>query len=160
MKKIFLTLIVLSAILMASVSMAAVGTYTVTTQSFTEGGIVAKIVYKGSSTDGSVPDVVLGKEVWKANLGRVYLYSVRAYPVTDGVSPDAADVKLLNIRSTDLLGGEGTNLISPTVEQETEPYNTFTQKNKYPLVTSPLTVRTENQATVDADFVVEVEAIR
>jgi len=159
MKKIFVTLMVFAVMLMTTVCFAA-GTYTVTTQSFSEGGIVAKIVYKSDSSDGSVPDVILGKEVWKANLGRVYLYAVRAYPVTGGVSPDAADVLVLNPRSTDLLGGEGTNLISPTVEQEVEPYNTFTEKNKYPLIVTPLTVRVANQATPLSDFVVEVEATR
>lgn len=159
MKKIFL-MVFLAMFLFVGNAISAPGTYTVTPTYFKDGATIVKITYKGSVDDGSVPDVYLGGNIWKADLGKIYLYRVRAYPITGGVSPDAADVKVLNPRSTDLLGGEGVNLISATIEQSVEPYNTFTSKSEYPVISTPLTVRVENQGTSLADFAVEVEAVR
>ena len=108
----------------------------------------------GDAADGSIPDTdVIASSM--ADLVGMYLYSATAWPTADGTAPDAADVQIL-MNGEDLLGAKGVNLIHATATQSTEPYSAFMTAYRYPLVTSTLTLKVENQETASADYTIEL----
>jgi hypothetical protein len=87
--------------------------------------------------------------------GAIYLYQVKTYPTKGGTAPDAADVAIY-MEGMDLLGGKGVNLIHATSAQDTVPYSLFMTAYRYPPITSNVTLTVANQATVSANFTIEL----
>jgi hypothetical protein len=91
--------------------------------------------------------------------GNYYLYTVTAYPTSGGTAPDAADIAVLQ-NSEDLLGGKGVNLLHATATYTTFPYSSFMSTYRFPMIVSALTLTLANQATVSANFTIELIFVR
>lgn len=154
-----LLLAVMVSLLLSQTQSFAAGT--ASTPSVVSIGNLMKIVsvtYKGDAADGSVPAVTLPAAVM-ADLKGYYLYTVRAYPVSGGTAPDAANVAVKNARK-DYLGGQGVGLIPVSGENEVLPHNTFNGKDFYPAIVDSLIIEVTGQDTPEADFIVELIAVR
>lgn len=124
---------------------------------------VWKLVCTGDSSDGSIPQTAISA-VNADLLAGYYLYSVSAYPTSGGTAPDAADVFILDANGEDLLGStdggttanKGLNLIHATSKKTTLPYSAYLSTHYYPGVTGALTLKVSNQATVSANYTIEL----
>lgn len=120
-------------------------------------------VCTGDATDGSIPDTAISAVNADKLLG-FYLYSVSAYPTSGGTAPDAADVFILDASGEDLLGSvdggttanKGANLIHATLKKTTMPYSHYLSAHYFPGVTGALTLKVSNQATVSANYTIEL----
>jgi hypothetical protein len=152
----------LLAVLLSSVFAASsFAEGTASTPTITSVGNTMKVVaitYKGDSSTGSVPAVTLSSTAM-AEVKGYFLYSVRAYPVSDGTAPDPAKVAVKNPRK-DLLGDQGDGLVPASGENEMVPYNAFKGRDFYPVIVDPLTIEVTGQDTPEADFIVEIIAVR
>lgn len=155
MKKWLLLLIVSAMLfLLPSLSMATAGSCTQTLTRISSDVYKLSLVCTGDSTDGSLPTVTLHSYYTTTLLG-YYLYQVVAYPTSGGTAPDAADVTV-NMAGQDLLGGKGVNLIHATATYDTLPYSTFMSSYRFPAIISTLTVGVANQATLSANFTIDL----
>ena len=130
---------------------------------------VCTLTCVGDAADGSIPDTAFNSDK-EAN--GWYLYSVKAFPTAGGTAPDAASVFILDADSLDLLGSEdngttawaGLNLIHETLARKCLPnlndIKTAAHVSFYPIITSELTLRVVDQATVSADYTIKCTFIR
>jgi len=169
MKKIIIT-IVLAILLTASMSWAAaVGTCT---QSFAEvysasgPTPIATLTFTctASADDGSFPLTATSQTITDQIAGR-YLYLVTAYPTAGGIAPDAADVFIMDADGEDFLGSvdggttanKGLSLIHATLKKTTFPYSAHSSVYYEAPVTSALTLKILNQATVSANVTIQLK---
>ena len=160
MKKMFVSLIVF--LLIPSLLFAA-GSCTQTARSYTGGLVVITFVCTGDASNGSIPNTAISAANMALIEGKYYLYTVQAYPTASGTPPDAADVFILDGNGMDLLGsadmvtaGKGLNLIHATLPKETLLYNYHNSSYYAPPVRNALTLKVANQATVSANYTVEL----
>lgn len=108
----------------------------------------------GDAADGTVPNKVLtGLNGW-------FIYSIAAWPKSGGTAPtNSSDVVLNDEHGEDLLGGNGTDLISATVKKTALPKATFAGTNLFHLIpsamgsfTGDLTLVQTNQAVHSAQW--------
>lgn len=116
---------------------------------------VVKFVCSGSPDDGAIPNTDVNAASMAKIINKLYLFSVVAYPTVGGTAPDAADVSVY-MNGMDLLGGKGANLIHATVTQDTFPYSAFMSSYRYPAITNTLQLRVANQATINANWTIEL----
>jgi len=163
MKRLF-ALIVCLAILIPSVVFAT-GTVTVTRKAIVP-QYIEQVIFTcvGDATDGSIPNTPITQEILR-HISGMYLYCVTADP--GAVTPDAADVFILNARSEDLLGsadnttaGNGANLLHATLTRTTLPKLYLPGVNFYPVVDGLLTLQVSNQGTVDATYVITLTFVK
>lgn len=164
MKRLLLSLVLLAALIFP-VQAIADGTVTESLSSYTGGFFVVTLTCTGDAGDGSIPDTDLADATMAELLGKYYLYSVSAWPVSGGTAPDAADVFILDANGEDYLGSAdggttagtaGANLIHATLKKTTYPYCYHDSSFFLFPVTSTLTLRVANQGTAEADYVVEL----
>ncbi len=127
--------------------------------------IIRKIRFlcTGDATNGAIPDTVFNSD---GIITGWYIYCVSAYPLAGGKAPDAASVFILDANGEDLLGSpdggttaaNGLNLIHATLKKTCLPYVAHTGANFYFPITGALTLRVSGQATVSANWVIEVFA--
>ena len=135
---------------------------------YTDGMVVVKIACTGDDSDGSIPDTAITSDIIAAVKGTHYLYTVSAYPTSGGTAPDAADVFVLDDNGEDLLGStdggttanKGANLIHATLKKTTFPYTHFLSNAYFPAIVGGLTIRVANQATVEANYTLELTFVR
>lgn len=154
MKKLILA--VLLIMLSAQVSFAA-GSCTQRTSAYVNGATVLQIACTGDASDGSIPAIQI--DMSNIGAGTQYLYLISAYPTAGGTAPDAADVTV-TMGGIDLLGGKGVNLIHATTRQDTFPYSAFMTSYRFPVVSGQITVAVANQATVSANYTIELVFVR
>lgn len=118
-------------------------------------GYLVTLTCTGDSSDGSVPDTVIGDTAMARIKGKAYLYSVTAFPTSGGTAPDAADVTA-KMSNEDLLGGKGTGIIHATATQSTYPYSEFMTGYWKPVVIDSITVSVANQATASANYTINL----
>lgn len=165
MKRITFLIALALAFWTSSLWAAAPGTV-VQTPLLYENGTMFKVtlVCTGSADDGSIPNTAIATDTITALKGRYFLYSVSAYPTSGGTAPDAADVFILDAAGEDLLGSvdggttanKGLNLIHATLKKTTLPYSAYLSAHYYPGVTGALTLKVSNQATVSANYTIEL----
>jgi hypothetical protein len=168
MKRIFL-IIALALALAVPSSLWAAGSCTQTLTDLPASLIdipqarVITLACTGSGDDGSIPNTAISA----ANADKLagfYLYTITAYPTSGGTAPDAADVFILDANGEDLLGSvdggttanKGLNLIHATLKKTTMPYSHYLSAHYYPGVTGALTLKVLNQATVSANYTIEL----
>lgn len=151
-----LSIIAIIFILLMPVMVFADGSCVQTPYAYSiSGPVVIKFVCTGDAGNGSIPT----QTVNAANMALVqwthYFYQAIAYPTSGGTAPDAADVAVL-MGGQDLLGTKGVNLIHATATQDTSPYSAFMTSYRYPMVTSAITMTVANQATISANYTIEL----
>lgn len=143
------------ALLLASLSFAA-GSCTETVVRDAAGSTVkVALACTGDAANGSIPTITLATATQALIKDKYYLYSVTAYPTPAGTAPDAADVTVLQ-NGQDMLGGKGVNLIHATATYDTAPYSAFMTAYRYPAIVNTVTVAVANQATVSANYTLEL----
>lgn len=157
MKK-YIAIIITVIMLMAS-NLWAAGSCT-QTLSDTANPIMKKLTFvcTGDATDGSIPNT----DISAANIAALegfYLYMVSAYPTSGGTAPDAADVTILQ-GTYDVLGGKGVNLIHASNRQDVYPYSLYMTTWRYWPITTTLTLAVANQATISANYTIELIFVR
>lgn len=163
MKRLALIIALCLAIALPS-SLWAAGSCTQTPYQFTGGFVRVVMACTGDAANGSIPDTALSSDITALIAGTHYLYSVSAYPTSGGTAPDAADVFVLDANGEDLLGSvdggttanKGLNLIHATLKKTTLPYSAYLSAHYYPGVTGALTLKVLNQATVSANYTIEL----
>jgi hypothetical protein len=167
MKKLVLS--VLAVMLMApNIWALTPGSCVESVTSYTGGAIIVQLACTGSPDDGAIPDTEISTDVMAIVEGTHYLYTVSAYPTSGGTAPDPADVFILDENGNDLLGSvdggttanKGLNLINATLKKTSMPYSDYLNMAYFPLVVNALTLRVSNQATVDADYTIELVFVR
>ena len=161
MKKLIIP-IILAIMLMAS-NLWAAGTVTQTVENYTGGIVRVLLSCTGDATDGSIPDTAIATATMNLLAGKYYLYSVKAKPTAGGTAPDAANVFVL-MDGDDLLGStdggttanKGANLIHATMTNITLPYSNFMSNYFCPTITGTITLRVAAQATVSANYQIEL----
>ncbi len=172
MKKIVLGLFVVFLMLAVTGYAIAAGT---ATQSIARYGkdYVLTFTCTGDSSNGSIPNtdtVDFGTSGGQINgtIRGLRLKQVKAYPVSGGTAPDAADVFILDDDSLDLLGSEdgsttawaGLTLIHATLAKSVVPNRHLPRsdehQNYWPLVDGVLTLKVSNQATISAQYIIEL----
>lgn len=155
MKKIFLIAALIAALVLPAELWAA-GSCTETLHRYPDDGMIkVKLACTGSADDGSIPTITISSASLAKINGKYYLYQVIAYPTSGGTAPDAADVTV-NMLGQDLLGGKGVNLIHATATYDTFPYSGFMSGYRFPAIIAALTVAVANQATVSANYTLEL----
>lgn len=110
----------------------------------------------GDASNGGVPATALTNTYTFPYIGK-HLLAVKAYPTPSGTAPDAADITVKDVSGLDMLGALGTNLIHATDTIARLPYNATVGLYWYPAIDSVLTVAVANQATVSANFTIELQ---
>ena len=131
------------------------------------GGYTIKFLCKGDAATGSIPNTAVFAEYLAAVKG-LYLYTISAFPTVGGTAPDAADVFILDTDGQDLLGSvdgsttanKGLALIHATLKKTTFPYSNYLSMFYYPAVMGTLTLKVTNQATVSANYTIELVFVR
>jgi hypothetical protein len=122
----------------------------------------------GDASNGSIPDTDISAGNLESIIG-MYLYGVFANPTARGTAPDAADVFLLDkTTGEDYLGSadagttanKGANLIHATLPKSTMPYSYYMSNWFYFPIRRTLTLRVANQATVSANYTIELVFVR
>ncbi len=171
MKKTLLIFALALALLFPSSLWSAVapGSCTQTQREYTNGSMfVVRLACTGSVDDGSIPNTAISSAVITSLTGKYYLYTISAYPTSGGTAPDAADVFVLDANLEDLLGSvdggttanKGANLIHATLKKTTMPYSNYLSSAYFPSVLNTLTLKVSNQATVSANFTIELVFVR
>ncbi|MEN6623611.1 MAG: hypothetical protein ABFD50_18955 [Smithella sp.] len=158
MKKIFLAIIIL--FFLTGNLFAAPGSCKQFPETTTDGFVVVKILCTGDSSNGSIPNTTIAIDT----MGKLFLYTVSAYPTAGGTAPDAADVFILDANGEDLLGSvdggttanKGANLIHATLKKTTMPYSGYLSQIYFAPVTGILTLKVANQATASANYTIEL----
>jgi len=167
MKKIT-AMIILAIMLMASQLWAA-GSCVQTPLVYQNGSVfTVNLVCTGAADNGSIPNTSLETDTITALKGKYFLYTVSAYPTAGGTAPDAADVFILDASGEDLLGSvdggttanKGLNLIHATLKKTTMPYSAYLSQAYFPVITGVLTLKVSNQATVNANYTIELVFVR
>jgi hypothetical protein len=161
MRKIYLFAMIISIAVMLSASpVYAAGSCTQSAVSDAAGtSVLIKFVCTGDSGDGSIPNTDVSAANMALILDKTYFYTMTAYPTSGGTPPDAADVQLL-MNGLDLLGGKGTNLIHPTATKEAFGYSSDMGAWRTPVIVSTVTLSVANQATVSANYTIELVFIK
>jgi len=157
MKK-YIAIIITVIMLMAS-NLWAAGSCVESVEAWTGGFVTVRLACTGDSANGSIPTITISTDTMNLIKGTHYLYQVKAYPTSGGTAPDAADVTVL-MNGADLLGGKGVNLIHATATYDTLPYSSFMSTYRYPAINGALTVAVANQATVSANYTIELIFVR
>jgi hypothetical protein len=155
--KRFVLFMVLAAVLILPVvaSGAVAGSCIRTPEKVIDGYYKIILACTGDSGDGSIPTQYVTTSTEILGAGAIFLYQVKTYPTKGGTAPDAADVAIYQ-EGMDLLGGKGVNLIHATSAQDTVPYSLFMTAYRYPPITSNVTLTVANQATVSANYTIEM----
>jgi hypothetical protein len=166
MKRLLIPLLILaSMVLIAGVFSAfAAGSCTQTPASYQAGYVMVTLACTGDAANGSIPNTAIATATMNILKGTHYLYTVAAYPTSGGTAPDAADVFILDANGEDLLGSvdggttanKGANLIHATLKKTTLPYSGYLGMHYFPAVMNTLTLKVANQATVSANYTVEL----
>lgn len=151
------------AVMLVASNLWAAGAVTQTVENYTGGIIRVVFTCTGDASDGSIPDTAISTATMNLLTGRYYLYSVKAKPTAGGTAPDAANVFVL-MDGDDLLGStdggttanKGANLIHATMTNITLPYSNFMSQYFCPTITGILTLRVSAQATVSANYTIEL----
>lgn len=162
-----LTGIIVAMCILATVSLSwAAGSCTQSLYRYqtTDSMLMVKFVCTGDSGNGSIPNTAISTANMAYLLGKFYLYSVTAYPTAGGTAPDAADVFILGANLEDLLGSvdggttanKGANLIHATLTKTTLPYTHYLSQHYFPAITGTLTLKVSNQATVSANYTIDL----
>jgi hypothetical protein len=161
--KIITSLILCFSLLLPVLSMAA-GSCTQAVIS-TQNPVVKiiRFVCTGAATDGSIPNTDTNATSNSAING-AWLVGVSAYPTTGGTAPDAADVIILDSHGEDYLGSadggstanKGANLIHATLKKTALPFSYFSNSNYFFPISGTLTLKVLNQATVNANYTIEL----
>ena len=169
MKK-YLFAVLIALLLIPSVAMGAVtpGVCTQTPYSWVGGFVYIVLTCTGASDNGSIPNTDISAANMELIKGTHYLYTVSAYPTSGGTPPDVADVFILDANGEDLLGsadggttpGKGANLIHATLKKTAMPYSYHMSQVYPPPVINTLTLKVLNQATVSANYTIELLFVR
>ena len=151
--------LILAGIMLMASNLWAAGSCTESVEAWTGGFVTVRLACTGDSANGSIPTITISTDAMALIQGTHYLYQVKAYPTSGGTAPDAADVTV-NMNGYDLLGGKGVNLIHATATYDTLPYSTFMASYRYPAINGALTVAVANQATVSANYTIELIFVR
>ena len=162
MKKILLTIALI--LLIPALSYGAAGVCTQSASEFSGGFVKITFVCTGSTVDGSIPDTALSTANLALVEGTHYLYRVTTYPTSGGTAPDAADVFVLDSAGQDLLGSvdggttanKGLNLIHATLTKSAFPYEPTMGTFYTAPVNGSLTLKVSNQATISANYTIEM----
>ena len=162
MKKILLTIALI--LLIPVLSYGAAGSCVQSASEFSGGFVKITFVCTGSTVDGSIPDTALSTANLALVEGTHYLYRVTTYPTSGGTAPDAADVFVLDSAGQDLLGSvdggttanKGLNLIHATLTKSAFPYEPTMGAFYTAPVNGSLTLKVSNQATISANYTIEM----
>ena len=142
-------------------SVLAAGTMTVTKKKFQnpKGEFKYKVTLALTHVGGAFSVAIPAATI--AELDGFYLYSVVAYPGSVAATDDT-DLVITSSnsgnKSTDILGGNGLNIIDATTTKETIPHQTFSDLNFFWVIDADdtYTVTTANNAVATANPVLEL----
>jgi hypothetical protein len=154
MKKI-MAAIILALMLILPGSLFAAGSCTQSLIVNTGSIALIRFICTGDSGNGSIPNTDVSASNMAIIQNTHFLFTVTAYPTSGGTAPDAADVQILQ-NGMDLLGTKGVNLIHATATQDTFPYSSFMGSYRYPAIVSTNTLAVANQATVSANYTIDL----
>ena len=160
MKRLFILAVTLVTVFMFSSVSFAAGAMTVAKKKFMnpKGEFKYKITLTLTHVGGAFSVAIPAATI--AELDGFYLYSVVAYPGSVAATDDTDIVITASTgnKSTDILGGNGTNLIDATTTKETIPHQTFSDLNFFWVIDADdtYTVTTANATAATANPVLEL----
>jgi hypothetical protein len=164
MKKLLLIAAIIAAIVIPDIIWAAGSCIQSAVRDRSGSTVKILFVCTGDAGDGSIPNTAINAANMALILDQTYLYTVSAYPTAAGTAPDAADVFILDANGEDLLGSvdggttanKGLNLIHATLKKTTMPYSHYLSLAYFPAVVNTLTLKVANQATISANYTIEL----